>query len=88
MATTTTAVTSAAYVSVNAAGVDGIIQNTGNVDVLLIFSVAQPAVGASNYHVLKANGNQAMQVVLGVPGNEAWARAYSDNLVGSVSVSN
>jgi len=87
MATVTTTIDSTAYVQVTTAPTDAIIQNTGTADVLLIFQVAQPVVGASNYHILKAKDNQAFQVISGVPADNAWVRVYSDNLVGQVAVS-
>ena len=86
MATVTTIVDSTLYVQITS-GVDGLIQNTGTTDILLIFAASLPAVGATNYHVLKANDSQGLQVVNTVPSGNAYCRAYSNTLIGRVAFS-
>lgn len=96
MATVSTDVDSTTYVQV-IVGTDGIIQNSGNVDLLLIFAGSLPDVNDTNYHTLQAKSNQALQVIGGVPSGNAYVRAVGNrdntggktlqNYQGKVSVS-
>ena len=80
------------YQQVTTAPQDAIIQNTGTADVLLIFQTSIPDPDAGNYHVLSAKGNSALQVISGVPSENAWVKVFGlpatgPLLIGQVAVS-
>lgn len=83
MATTTTTVDSTAYIQVHTAGTDAIIQNVGNFDLLVVFDAALPPATVSSYHILKANSNQAIQIVGGIPSGNVYVRAYGNRSAGT-----
>ena len=80
---------STAYIQVTTSptDTDAVIQNTGSVDIYLVFQATIPDVDADNFHILRNDDGQALQVISGTPSDSAWIRAATPNRIGRVAVS-
>lgn len=75
------AIDSTIYTAVTLSG-DGYIQNVGTPDIYLQFAASLPASDNKDGHVLSRG--EGIQVVGGVPGNQAYARVLFDGKKGYV----